>query len=357
MDDWLIENLACPRHQTQLSSRGDALMCPHGCEFPVVDGVPVMILGEADQTMDLVKTSLRQARQPSEDGGLYVESVGLNDDQKRGIVELARTQRRGVDPVVSYIVAATNGIAYKSQVGKLAEYPIPTLRLPPSDGKVFLDIGCNWGRWCIAAARKGYKVVGIDPSLGAVMAAKRVARQLGIDARYVVGDARFLPFKSSVIDRVFSYSVLQHLSREHVALVVAESGRVLRSQGAASIQMPTKVGVRCLYHQMRRGFREARGFEVRYWTLPSLRKLFSSRIGPTTFSVDCFFGIGLQFADLRFMPIPLKLIVSLSELLRLTSRYMTPLTWTADSVYVTSSKTAVAPPQDAPVAELALQSR
>ena len=342
MDDWLTENLACPRHHTHLSSRGDALTCPHGCEFPVVDGVPVMILGEADQTMDLVNTSLRQAKQPNDDGGLYVESLGLSDAQKQGVLELARTQRTAIDPVVSYIVAATNGIAYKSQVGKLAEYPIPTLRLPQSDGKVFLDIGCNWGRWCIAAARKGYKVVGIDPSLGAVMAATRVARQLGVDARYVVGDARFLPFKSSVIDHVFSYSVLQHLSREDVALVLAETGRVLRSDGAALVQMPTKVGVRCLYHQLRRGFREASGFEVRYWTLPALRKLFSSRIGPTTFSVDCFFGIGLQFADLRFMPLPLKGVVSLSELLRVTSRFVTPLTWTADSVYVTSLKTAVA---------------
>ena len=37
-----------------------------------------------------------------------------------------------------------------------------------------LDIGCSWGRWSLAAARKGYSVVGIDPSLGAVMAARRI---------------------------------------------------------------------------------------------------------------------------------------------------------------------------------------
>ena len=46
----------------------------------------------------------------------------------------------------------------------------------------------------MSAAKKGYRAVGIDPSLGAVMAARRVARQLGLEIKCIVGDARFLPF-------------------------------------------------------------------------------------------------------------------------------------------------------------------
>ena len=122
-----------------------------------------------------------------------------------------RTTRR------ARLTAATNGIAYRHLVGKLKEYPLPEIRLPQGNRQTFLDIGCSWGRWCIAAARKGYTPIGIDPSLGAVMAANRIARQMGLQIKYVVGDGRFLPFKPEALDCVFSYSVLQHFSREDVA--------------------------------------------------------------------------------------------------------------------------------------------
>ena len=39
-------------------------------------------------------------------------------------------------------------------------------------GTRLLDIGCSWGRWSLAAAARGYDAVGIDPSLGAIMAAR-----------------------------------------------------------------------------------------------------------------------------------------------------------------------------------------
>lgn len=57
--------------------------------------------------------------------------------------------------------------------------------------------------------------MGIDPSLKAIRAARRVARQLGVEAFYIVGDNRFLPFRTETLDQFFSYSVLQHLSRLH----------------------------------------------------------------------------------------------------------------------------------------------
>ncbi len=336
MNQWLVENLACPRHHEGLRRETSTLVCPRGCLFPVVHDVPVMLLDDVPQTMDLVAMSLRQARQANSPDELYVESLGLTDEERRGILELAARHPTRIDPVVSFLIGATNGIAYKRLIGQLTEYPIPDLRL--SGGGIFLELGCNWGRWCLAAAKKNYKVVGIDPSLGAIMAAKRVARQLGIEAIYLVGDARFLPFKSSAIDCVFSYSVLQHLSREDVAQVVSEISRTLKAGGTSLVEMPTKLGLRCLYHQVRRGFRDGQGFEVRYWSLPHLRRLFSSKIRPTAISVDCFFGIGLQPADFRLMPASVKVAIAVSELLRFSSRVFRPLVWAADSVYVRSTK-------------------
>ncbi|MCX7140565.1 MAG: class I SAM-dependent methyltransferase [Proteobacteria bacterium] len=247
-------------------------------------------------------------------------------------------EQSGVDPVVSYLIGATNGIAYKRLRGCLEAYPIPTIRLPKSNGGLLLDVGCSWGRWSIAAAQKGYRVIGIDPSLGAVMAARRVAHQLGVDVDVVVGDARFLPFLSNLFDDVFSYSVIQHFSRSDAALAVGEVGRVLKPDGISVIQMPTQYGIRCLQHQIKRGFRDGIGFDVRYWSIPDLKRLFSSKIGLTAFSVDCYFGIGLQYSDIKLMPIWLQVIVAMSELVRYLSLIFRPLVWLADSVYVRSVK-------------------
>ena len=154
---------------------------------------------------------------------------------------------------------------------------------------------------------------------------------------YVVGDARHLPLPANGADAVYSYSVLQHFSRDDAAAAVREIARVLRPNGTAKVQFPTPFGIRCLYHQVRRGFRAATGFEVRYWTWPQLRQLFSV-IGASHFEVDCYFGIGLQKSDARLMTPRLARIVGASEFLKGVSRRVVPLQWVADSVFVESQK-------------------
>ena len=238
--------------------------------------------------------------------------------------------------MVAFLIGATNGYAYRHLIGKLHSLPIPELRLPNTKGETFLDIGCNWGRWSIAAAKKGYRAVGIDPSLGAVMAARRVASKLNLSNRYLVADTRFLPFKSATFTTVFSYSVLQHLSKTNVRTAVTEFARVLRPNGTTFVQMPNYLGIRCLQHQARRGFRAARDVEVRYWSLSDLRTLFGEVIGESEISVDCFFGLGLQKSDLAYMAPRLKYLTLFSEVLRRTSEKLPIIRRFADSVYVKS---------------------
>ncbi|HLJ95090.1 MAG TPA: methyltransferase domain-containing protein [Gemmataceae bacterium] len=342
IDNWYLENLVCPRDHARLEVSAHSLACPFGHSYPVVDGVPVLLLEDIEQTLECVHSSIKYAHLHAtgltSEHGLFVESIGLTQNQQRQILALASTTHSQVDPAVSHLIGATNGIAYRQLEGKLKEYPIPALRLPQGRGKRLLDMGCNWGRWCIAAARKGYLPVGIDPSLGAIMAAKRVAGQMGLDIKFVVGDARHLPFPSSSFDVVFSYSVLQHFSKEDAAKAIAHAGRVLVDGGTSLIQMPTVFGVRCLYHQARRQFRPATDFEVRYWTVPALRRIFTASVGPSHIMVDCYFGIGLQPADWRFMPLHIKAAITLSELLRRTAQVLPPLTYLADSVYIRSVK-------------------
>jgi len=337
VDPTLLERLVCPRHGTRLSEAGSMLVCEAGHQYPVIEDVPVL-LEEGPQTMTLAERSLRQAeRGAAPDERYYIDTVGITD-QERARFRQTLGKTNGIDPVVSYLISATNGMAYRHLFSNLREYPIPELRLPPGNGRLLLDIGCSWGRWSIAAARLGYKPIGIDPILGAVLAAKRVAAQLGLANRFLVGDARFLPFRAASFDTVFSYSVIQHFSRENARKAIQEIGRVLQVNGKSLIQMPTILGLRCIYHQARRKFREPRDFDVRYWTIPALQEMFTESIGSAEISVDCFLGLGLQASDLRLMPAAHRAAIHTSELLRKTSRVLPWLRYIADSVYVESTK-------------------
>jgi SAM-dependent methyltransferase len=181
--------------------------------------------------------------------------------------------------------------------------------------------------------------MGIDPSLKSIRAAKRVARQLGIDATYIVADGRYLPFRDQSFDQVFSYSVLHHLSKENALACLSEIRRALRVGGNALIQMPNVFGVRCLYHQMRRGFRETRDFEVRYWRPAELLSAFTERIGPSELSVDGYFSLNAQPSDLHLLPGRYRAVVRASEGLRWISGKIPILTNVADSLYINSQRT------------------
>ncbi len=271
------------------------------------------------------------AERPADDR--FIDTLGISDAER---AKLATLPKGPVDPVVSMIIPGTSGHLYAARQGRYASYPIPELRLPAASGELFLEIGCNWGRWCIAAARKGYRVVGIDPSLGAVLAAKRVAAQLGVEAEFVVADARRLPFATRRFDVVFSYSVLQHFAREDVERTLDEIARVLKSGGVSFIQLANALGVRSLYHQARRGFRDQGGFDVRYWRIADMRGAFERAIGPSAVSVDGFFGLGIQSTDVAHMRLSHRLVCHASDALRAASVRVPALVQVADSVYVRS---------------------
>jgi SAM-dependent methyltransferase len=225
---------------------------------------------------------------------------------------------------------------YRSLIGKIQSYPIPELRLPRGDGQFFLDLGCNWGRWCIAAGQIGYTPVGIDPSLEAVRAARRLSNELGLDAIFVVADARYLPFAKESFDVVFSYSVLQHFNHENVRKTLGEVARVLRIGGTSLIQMANLFGIRSQCHVAKRRWRTASNFEVRYWRPTELRKTFGQLIGPSELSVDGYFGLGIQPSDLRLLPRRYQLVVRASESLRRLSSRAPWIGRFADSLYVKS---------------------
>lgn len=244
-----------------------------------------------------------------------------------------------IDPYVQNAVAGTCGILYLPLMNRLSRYPIPHFRLPSVEGRSLIDIGCNWGRWSIAAAQKGYSVIGLDPNLDAIRAAARVCRQIGVTASFVVGDARHLPFKSGSVDTAFSYSVLQHFSKDDARQALREIARTLRPAGTSFVQMPNMFGLRSIYHQIRRSLAQRQSediFDVRYWRPHELQTLFSESIGPTSPSVDGFFGLGIQAADADLLPFKYRIVVRASEFLRRISGRVPMIMQFADSLYLQS---------------------
>jgi SAM-dependent methyltransferase/uncharacterized protein YbaR (Trm112 family) len=336
MDSRLLNFLACPRDHLELHIEGSHLSCVAGHHYPVVDGIPVFLMAEKDQTIGIASASLRAA-QTAVGGPLYTDTLGLSDTEKRGI-EKDWTARREIDPAVSYLIGATSGWGYVNLIGKLGHYPIPDIPIENGGGELLLDIGSNWGRWSASAARKGWRVIGIDPSLGAIMAARRAFSGTKLDMSFICGDARFLPFKPDVFRCAFSYSVIQHFSEADAELAIAEIGRVLRQDGFAKIQMAHQGGIRSTYHRTRRDYRDSGVFRVRYWSLASMRRVFETHIGPTKLMAEAFGGLGLLREDWNYVTAKAKLVIAISLFMRKLASFATPLLVLADSVYVTSTK-------------------
>jgi SAM-dependent methyltransferase/uncharacterized protein YbaR (Trm112 family) len=310
----LMDIVACPRDGLPLACEENTLRCSNGHIYSVVDGVPILLVEGVEQTHGAAERSLQAARE--------------------GVSPLPNRPEAEIDSYVQEAIASTNGFLYRGLIGHLTEYPIPELRADAGSGW-FLDLGCNWGRWCVAAARKGYRPVGIDPNFEAILAARRVATSLGVSADFLVADGRYLPFRAGVFDMAFSYSVIQHFSKDDARKAIGEVDRVLGSSGTALIQMPNKWGIRSLYHLSRRRFGEGVGFDVRYWTISELRDAFGVIRGQAEVEVDGYFGLGIQASDAHLLSGMARLIIAASEFLRkLSSRGCKPLVRFADSVYI-----------------------
>lgn len=117
--------------------------------------------------------------------------------------------------------AWTAGEAYEEYVGRwsreVAALFVPWLGVPA--GRRWLDVGCGTGALTSAVRTSGGSVAGVDPSRAFVAGARDV----------VVGDARALPFASSVFDVVVSGLALNFVPSPERAM--AELTRVAAPDG------------------------------------------------------------------------------------------------------------------------------
>ena len=340
IDADLLSLLACPRDWLPLAEDGRFLVCAADHRYPVVDGVPVLLCAEKPQSLKLAHESILAA-ETGAGAPYYLNTVGSLSQETKWTIEedLRRGKTPTIDPVISWRLLATSGYGYASLLGRLKSYPIPDIPFPiVNNERRLLDVGCNWGRWSLSAVRKGWRVIGIDPSLGAIMAARRMATAEQRKIAVICGDARFMPFKANVFHAVFSYSVLQHFDEGEAKVILGEIARVMKPEGIAKIQMAHRCGVRSTYHRTRPNYSESGDYRVRYWKWSELQRVFDNTIGPSIISPEAFGGLGLLYSDRRSVPLAVRIVITMSELLRQVARIVPPFKYVADSVLVESRK-------------------
>lgn len=177
--DALIDGIVCPIDRQPLEQRDETLTCAHRHSFPCPDGIPVLV------DLELAPTQH--------------DYWAHREDIERVRAEPAPAVAGDeVDPYVAHLMVGTHGNLYRA-LDRVPRYPVPPFPRT-GDGERLPDVGCNWGRWALSAARAGFDATGVDPSFEAIVPAVRIARQLGVDAGYAVADARRLPFADASFD-------------------------------------------------------------------------------------------------------------------------------------------------------------
>jgi len=128
--------------------------------------------------------------------------------------------------------AWTSDQAYEPYVGRWSRLVAPRFLqwLPPASPlATWCDVGCGTGALAhsILTSEQPARVLGVDPSLAYLAAAKHGAGDLPIDA--VMGSATAIPARTGEFDRVVSALVLNFMPQPHAAL--QEMRRVTRPGG------------------------------------------------------------------------------------------------------------------------------
>jgi ubiquinone/menaquinone biosynthesis C-methylase UbiE/uncharacterized protein YbaR (Trm112 family) len=240
-------------------------------------------------------------------------------------------------------IAATNGIHYISAIGKLTDFPIPEIPIPPSKNNgLLLDIGNGWGRWLVAAGRKGYIPVGIDIRQEFCETARTVLNLNNLNGYTVVADLGELPFKEGVFDTVWSFSVIQHTHKRRLESCLNHVYRILKKGGFCFLEFPNRSGIWNRLGPVRKFDKEADDYNswcVRYYSIKEYKSRFMKLFNNFSFQNHSFLGIGVLPNDLKYvLGFKNKMIVLLSLFLSKVTTIIKPLKNLSDSIYIKSVK-------------------
>lgn len=235
-------------------------------------------------------------------------------------------------------ISATNGIHYGDRVGKLLNYPIYELPVPPvTNNGLFLDIGCGWGRWLVAGSNKGYIPIGIDLRLEFCETSRKVLSDLQKDGYTVVADLENIPFKDNLFNLIWSFSVIQHTHYKRLTNCLSHINRLLTSDGYTRLEFPNKLGIRNKISNVKNSERVKDDYNswcVRYYTPKEYKEVFDEYLSDFSYTNHSFLGIGVLKEDLKYVSFKNKVLCSASLLGSMFAEIIPGLKTYSDSIYI-----------------------
>ncbi len=255
-------------------------------------------------------------------------------------------QPAGYDSKIPWIVqqqiSATNGIHYMNRVGKLKEYPVYELPVPPvSNNGLFLDIGNGWGRWLIAAANKGYLPIGIDIRLEFAVTARQVMKDMGKHGYTVVADLENIPFQNDIFDLIWSFSVIQHTHYDRLTNCLSHINRLLSKDGFTYLEFPNRNGIHNRMgnvQEMDKTKDDYNSWCVRYYTPQQYKEIFNKYLDKFSYDNHSFLGIGVLKDDLKYVSFKTKLMCMASLAGSALTHVIPGLKNISDSLYIRAFK-------------------
>lgn len=206
--------LVCPACYGELSWSPDNIQC-EGCgrRFPLVDGIPVMLLDATHAHHDELDHMHGDDHK--------FQQVSFFD--RRVAEEFEITRPHGTPALYRWMLAEK----YRRSIRGL-ESLVP--------GATVLTVCGGSGMDGEFLARSGARVISSDISLGAARRAHERARRYGLPMTSIVADVEHLPFSDQAVDLVYVHDGLHHLEKPQKA--VAEMARV--AFRAVSITEPAR---------------------------------------------------------------------------------------------------------------------
>jgi SAM-dependent methyltransferase len=162
----------------------------------------------ADEVLSVLRCLSCQSHLEERGGGLACVGCGREYPRVNGLIRFVDQQQYAGSFGFQWHVHARTQL--DSDESKISERDF-RLRtgFRPEDlaGKLVLDVGCGMGRFADIATRWGARVVGIDLSLAAEVAARNLASR---EATIFQADVFRLPFAPESFDLIYSIGVLHH---------------------------------------------------------------------------------------------------------------------------------------------------
>jgi len=145
-----------------------------------------------------------------------------------------------------------------------------------ASGRRLLDVGCGEGRHCVAAAKMGFRPIGMDYEALAVERAQAFAREASVAdrIRFVAADVYALPFAPASFDMALDYGCLHHQKKADWPRYCAAIIAALRPRGWFLLSVfSAKFRV---FGESRSSWHLAHGAYRRLFTSDDLRQLFDA---------------------------------------------------------------------------------